>query len=111
MEMSIKYLVPMLVIFDQKKCFCMVDYSGDKVYFLDESIDEDQKRAIETQVLRKVDTSAVVDVVSGSSSISNISDFLKDLDYEKLRNKYAPDTSQDDQTEEESTEEESTEEN
>jgi len=105
MEMSIKYLVPMLVIFDQKKCFCMVDYSGGNVYFLDESIDEDQKRAIEMQVLRKVDTSAVIDVVSGSSSISNISDVLKDLDYDKLRKKYIPETSQDDQPEEESTEE------
>ena len=104
--MSIKYLVPMLVIFDQKKCFCMVDYSGGNVYFLDESIDEDQKRAIEMQVLRKVDTSAVVDVVSGSSSISNISDVLRDLDYDKLRNKYMPDTSQDDQIEEEENKEE-----
>ena len=83
----------------------MVDYAGGKVYFLDESIDEDQKRAIESQVLRKVDTSAIFDVVSGSSSISNISDVLKDLDYDKLRNKYIPNTSQDDQTEEESTEE------
>lgn len=103
--MSIKYLVPMLVIFDQKKCFCMVDYSGGKVYFLDESIDEDKKRAIEMQVLRKVDTSAIVDVVSGSSSISNISDVLKDLDYDKLRSKYIPETNQDDQLEEESIEE------
>ena len=102
--MSIKYLVPMLVVFDQKKCFCMVDYSGGNVYFLDESIGEDQKRAIEMQVLRKVDTSAIIDVASGSSSISNISDVLKDLDYDKLRKKYIPDT-QDDQPEEESTEE------
>ncbi len=103
--MSIKYLVPMLVVFDQKKCFCMVDYAGGKVYFLDESIDEDQKRAIESQVLRKVDTSAVVDVISGSSSISNISNVLKDLDYEKLRKKYIPETVQDDQPNEESIEE------
>jgi hypothetical protein len=105
MEMSIKYLVPMLVVFDQKKCFCMVDYSGSKVYFLDESISEDQKRAIEMQVLRKVDTSAVFDVISGSSSISDIGGVLKDLDYEKLRKKYIPETTQEDQSNEENIEE------
>jgi len=81
----------------------MVDYSGGRVYFLDESIDEDKKRAIEMQVLRKVDTSAVVDVVSGSS---NVGDVLKDLDYEKLRKKYIPETTQEDQSNEEESKEE-----
>lgn len=103
--MSIKYLVPMLVVFDQKKCFCMVDYSGGKVYFLDESINEDQKKAIELEVLRKVDTSAIVDVIGGGAVISDVSSVLKDLDYDKLIKKYIPEITQDDQLDEENTNE------
>lgn len=91
MEISIKYLVPLLVVFNNKNYFCMVDYGSGNLYFLNEPDDTELKIKLEKEILRKVDTSAVKDFqgeVTLNSSISSIIRDINNNDFFKKYNKF-----------------------
>jgi len=91
MEISVKYLVPLLVVFNNKNYFCMVDYGSSNLYFLNEPDDAELKIKLEKEILRKVDTSAVKDFqgeVTLNSSISSIIRDINNNDFVKKYNKF-----------------------
>lgn len=88
MELSVRYLVPLLVVFNNKNYFCMVDYSSDNLYFLNEPDDPELKIKLEKEILRKVDTSAVKDFQGDLTLNSNISSIIRDINNNDFIKKY-----------------------
>jgi len=88
MEISIKYLVPILAILDNKNYFCMVDYSFGNLYFLNEPEDSEKKKILEKEILRKIDTVAVRDIKEVDIS-KNIINIVNDIENNDIIKKYS----------------------
>ena len=86
MDLSINYLVPILINFNQKNCICMFDYKNSKVYFLGDSVDEENKEELEKLIVNKIESKTLVDIKQ--PSFSSISGLIQGLDGEDLRKKY-----------------------
>ena len=93
MDLSISYLVPILINFNQKNCICMFDYKNSKVYFLGDSFDSENKKKLEDLIVNKIESGTLIDVQQ--PSFSTISDLLQDLNIEDLRKKYLKEDSGD----------------
>lgn len=88
MEVSVKYLLPLLAVLNNKNYFCMVDYSYGNLYFITEPENEEIKSALEKEILRKVDIVAVKDIQEGIELSSSVSSILKDIENNEITKKY-----------------------
>lgn len=86
--MSIKYLVPLLIVFNNKNYFCMVDYSSSNLYFLNEPENQDIKKILEKEILRKVDDVAVKDFQGDVSINDSVSSIIRDIENNNFIKKY-----------------------
>lgn len=93
MEISIKYLLPMLVVFNNKNYFCMIDYAFGSLYWLNEPEDAEQKKIIEQEVLRKTDANFLKNIqnIEDVKIGKNINNLLDDIKNNSLIKKYSVD--------------------
>lgn len=88
MDITIKYLVPLLVVFNNKNYFCMIDYATSNLYFIDEPEDLEIKKILEKEILKKVDDVAVDDFQGNAVLNKDISSIIKDIENNKFINQY-----------------------
>jgi hypothetical protein len=88
MEISIKYLVPLLAVLDNKNYFCMVDYARDSLYFLNEPSNHEEKELLKKEILKKIDHINVKDIKSDIDFSSNVSSIIKDIENDNIIKKY-----------------------
>lgn len=89
MEVSIKYLLPLVAVLNNKNYFCMIDYSYGNLYFLNPPEDVEIKNFLEKEILRKVDIVAVNDVKDNVDISSNVASILKDIQNDEIIKKYS----------------------
>lgn len=93
MEISIKYLLPILVVFNNKNYFCMIDYSFGNLYWINEPDDIEQKKELEKEVLRKIDNKFIKNIqnIEDVKINNNILNLLDDIKNNSLIKKYKVD--------------------
>lgn len=88
-KIKIDYLVPILVSHNGVEYICFIDYSKDKVYFLNQ-VEEQVKSEIYNLILKEVNSNNLVDIKSPDITTNpRITQVISDIDNDIIRQRYS----------------------